>query len=541
MIRRPLAVAPPRTIEAIDPVPSPSSNTPSGADYVPGAVIGGKYRLDRLLGEGGMGSVWAATNTALDAAVAIKVIRGETNREDMSLRLLQEARAAARLGHPSIVRVFDVGHTDQGDPFIVMELLEGESLEARLTREWRLSATEAVMLLLPIVDALSAAHAKGIVHRDIKPDNVFLVPDGPNVQPKLVDFGIAKHERSEVNTHLTQKGVVVGSPDYMSPEQARGEDNIDQRSDIWSFCVVLYEVVTGGSPFTGGNYNALMRSILETQPPTLAELSASDQELSRVVALGMTKDRSLRWQTMQELGTALAHWLIQQGIFEDAAGGSLEAKWVNRRTDPSYRYSRPSLGSIPGVFPVTPARPSSPKPDTAGTEWVPGLPHTPPVPGLASASPVTVPAPAAASGVERKGAAEAPASVGPVVTGAERRAGRRFLIPGIAIGALLVLISLFSLRSGSEEGTTTSAPTSEPAAAPAATETSMPVDPHDVAAEPLAEATPPAPSSVPSGANSSAAPKKAPEARTRRVSRPQKPAATKGPAKKDGLDLMTPY
>src|SRR5688500_16603867 len=240
--------------------------------YAPGDLVAGKYRLERKLGEGGMGSVWSAHHDQLDTAVAIKLIRGEANRKDMGVRLVQEARAAAKLGHPAIVRVFDVGQTDQGDPFIVMELLEGESLHDRLVRDHRLSATEAAQILLPIADALRTAHAKGIVHRDIKPDNVFLSSDtassdSASLQPKLVDFGIAKLQQPEVSSQLTQKGVILGSPDYMSPEQARGEDDIDHRADIWSFSILFFEVVSGQPPFEGQNYNALLREIVEKPAP----------------------------------------------------------------------------------------------------------------------------------------------------------------------------------------------------------------------------------------------------------------------------------
>jgi serine/threonine-protein kinase len=323
----------------------------SSAPYAPGDIIAAKYRLERLLGQGGMGAVWAAHNVALDSPVAIKLIRGETDREALSVRLQLEARAAARLGHPAIVRVFDIGQTAKDDPFIVMELLEGESLAAKLDRQLRLSSIEALQILLPIADALRAAHAKGIVHRDIKPDNIFIAVEGDVVQPKLVDFGIAKLEQSSGASQLTQHGVVVGSPDYMSPEQARGDTVIDYRTDVWAFCVVLYEAVTGGLPFDAENYNALLRAILEDQPPTLLELAAGDTELSQIVAVGMAKDRNERWRSMQELGVALARWLKNQGVAEDAAGASLDTKWLNRRSDPAGRRSRPSLGSIPdGLF-----------------------------------------------------------------------------------------------------------------------------------------------------------------------------------------------
>ncbi|HEX6275461.1 MAG TPA: protein kinase [Polyangiaceae bacterium] len=323
----------------------------STTPYIPGDSIAAKYRLEKLLGEGGMGTVWAAHNVALDSRVAIKLIRGETDREALSVRLHQEARAAARLGHPAIVRVFDIGQTERGEPFIVMELLEGESLAAKLERAGRLSGIEVVQIMLPIADALRAAHAKGIVHRDIKPDNIFVAIEGDVVQPKLVDFGIAKLEQATGTSQLTQHGVVVGSPDYMSPEQARGDDVIDYRTDVWAFSVVLYEAVTGRLPFDAQNYNALLRSIVEDTPPSLLALAAGDAELSHIVAVGLSKNRDERWRSMQELGVALAAWLKHRGVVEDVVGASLDAKWLNRRSDPAGRASRPSLGSIPdGAF-----------------------------------------------------------------------------------------------------------------------------------------------------------------------------------------------
>src|SRR5450432_3077808 len=226
-----------------------------------GDIIAGKYRLEQLLGEGGMGAVWRAFNLHLEAPVALKLIRADLDRELLTLRLKQEARAAAKLGHPAIVRIFDVGESEFGDPFIVMELLTGQSLAAVLVAEQRLVAVRAVQLLLPVADALCAAHAKGIVHRDLKPDNVFIAIEDERVQPKLVDFGIVKlSDRGDLDQHLTQAGAVLGSPEYMSPEQARGRDDLDHRTDIWSFCVVLYEALAGVTPFTGTNYNEIGRA-----------------------------------------------------------------------------------------------------------------------------------------------------------------------------------------------------------------------------------------------------------------------------------------
>src|SRR6188768_1987977 len=169
-----------------------SVRMPTSAPYNVGDVIAGKYRLDALLGEGGMGTVWRGFNLQLEAPVALKLIRGELDRVSLARRLKQEARAAAKLGHPAIVRVFDVGDSELGDPYIVMELLSGQTLGSLLTTERRLSAVRAVQLLLPVADALLTAHAKGIVHRDLKPDNIFISREGEELRPKLLDFGIAK-------------------------------------------------------------------------------------------------------------------------------------------------------------------------------------------------------------------------------------------------------------------------------------------------------------------------------------------------------------
>ena len=234
-----------------------------------GSVIEGKYRLERVLGEGGMGAVWCAQHLQLDLPVAIKLLRAGPDLALLGERFKIEARAAAQLVHPAIVRVFDIDTTEQGEPFIVMELLRGESLSDLLDRG-RLSGVTAVQTLLPIAEALVLAHGKGIVHRDLKPPNVFLAEEDERLQPKLVDFGIAKlTSAAEAAGSLTVTGVPLGSPDYMSPEQARGSHDVDHRADIWSFSVLLYEAISGNTPFGGDNYNALMRAIVEDEPAPL--------------------------------------------------------------------------------------------------------------------------------------------------------------------------------------------------------------------------------------------------------------------------------
>jgi eukaryotic-like serine/threonine-protein kinase len=332
----------------------PSANDMSAKQatlYEPGHVVAGKYELEGLLGQGGMGAVWRARNIALDSLVAIKVVHASGDQVLLRGRLMQEARAAAKLTHPAIVQVFDVGQTETGDPFIVMELLRGDSLGQLLRLEGRLPAVQAVRSLLPIADALWLAHSKGIVHRDLKPDNVFIVQHDDTIQPKLVDFGIVKQQGADAQSQLTNPGDVLGSPDYMSPEQARGQDDVDHLTDVWSFCVVLYEAVAGRTPFIGANYNALLRKIVEETPPTLRELAAGDEELSDIVARGLSKQADQRFGSMGELGRALAQWLLRQGATEDICGSTLEAKWL-RGTNPHGRPVRSTLTSLSDAWPA---------------------------------------------------------------------------------------------------------------------------------------------------------------------------------------------
>jgi eukaryotic-like serine/threonine-protein kinase len=335
-----------------------SVRMPNNAAYSVGDVIAGKYRLDALLGEGGMGTVWRGFNLQLEAPVALKLIRAGLDQRSLAQRLKQEARAAAKLGHSAIVRVFDVGDSELGDPYIVMELLNGETLGSLLAQEQRLPAVRGVQLLLPVADALVAAHAKGIVHRDLKPDNIFLAQEGGQLQPKLLDFGIAKlADEAGQSQHLTQAGAVLGSPEYMSPEQARGQDNVDHRTDIWSFCVVLYETLSGTSPFSGSNYNSLLRAIVEDEPASLLGQLAADQALWEIVRRGLSKDASQRFATMGELGQLLAAWLMSQGIFEDVSGVSLDSKWIARSSPPAgQRGSRASFASLAGLDPESGVR-----------------------------------------------------------------------------------------------------------------------------------------------------------------------------------------
>src|SRR5688572_7435983 len=204
--------------------PPPESSAPSrreGKVHVPGEVVDGRYVLIEPLGKGGMGVVWKARSSALDVEVAVKLVRSSpTPNADAFKRMAREAHAAARLGHPAMATVLDFGATPDGDPYVVMELLHGESLGDVLGRERRVDAVRAVSTLLPILDGLREAHDKGIVHRDIKPENLFVSRTARGrLQPKVLDFGIAKLEETNESSRLTQDGAVLGSPGYFSPEQ----------------------------------------------------------------------------------------------------------------------------------------------------------------------------------------------------------------------------------------------------------------------------------------------------------------------------------
>ena len=316
--------------------------------YQPGTVINAKYRLVRRLGVGGMGEVWVARNLTLHAETAIKVLRRDLAESgEIHERLLDEARAAAQLEHPSIVRVYDFGRAEPGDPFIVMEVLRGSSLGHMLDAQGALCPTYVGQILLPILSALAFAHDKKIVHRDIKPDNIILAlePNG-DVVPKLLDFGIAKlpHRtasssdadasdtrapRAEI-ARLTRSGKLVGTPAYMAPEAARGDD-IDGRSDIWALGVVFYEAITGTLPFHGDDVEATLVDVLTAEPPSILSQGIDDPELWAILSRALAKDPADRWPDARAFGVALSAWLQARGTDADLSGRALDKVWPNAR------------------------------------------------------------------------------------------------------------------------------------------------------------------------------------------------------------------
>ncbi len=258
-------------------------------------VLSGRYRLESKLGSGGMSTVYLATDEVLDRQVAIKLLHREISEEaDQLERFRREARAAARLSHPNLVGVIDAGE-DDGRPYIVFEYIEGRTLKRRIQEEGRLPVDEAVAYAIEIGRGLTAAHARKLVHRDVKPQNVLIDPDG---RAKVTDFGIA---RSLESKGLTATGRVLGTTDYVSPEQAMGED-VDERSDVYSLGVVLYEMLTGDVPFSAETQvGVAMKHVNEPMPDVQARRPEVSAAVAAVVDRATTKDPRDRYGSVAEM------------------------------------------------------------------------------------------------------------------------------------------------------------------------------------------------------------------------------------------------
>ncbi len=266
-----------------------------------GATLGGKYQLREVLGSGGMGVVYEAVNALTGRRVAIKLVAamagagGNRTRQ----RLLREAQAAAKIQHPHVVDVIDVGLDGDHGMFLVMELLKGESLDELLARKQRLSAAETIELLAPIAQALEVAHAAGVVHRDLKPSNIFLHVDGlERCVPKLVDFGIARTD----GVSLTTTGAAVGTAGYMAPEQMKDSKRADARADIWALGVVTYQCLAGRLPFTGNSPVELMSSVLAGEMvPLVRAVPGIDLVLASAIDRALSVQPERRPQRPTEL------------------------------------------------------------------------------------------------------------------------------------------------------------------------------------------------------------------------------------------------
>ncbi len=281
---------------------SPSPNPPTLG------LVAEKYTLERLLGRGGMGSVWEARHVELGTRVAIKFIESQyaTSAEALG-RFRNEALAAAKIDSKHAIKIFDFGVQD-GMPFIVMEVLVGEPLDKRLERLGRLGVAETVRVLQQVCRALTRAHDQGIVHRDLKPENIFIVADEDSEIAKVLDFGIAKMmDPKDQLSASTKTGAVLGTPYYMSPEQARGLRDIDQRSDLWALGVIAYRCITGQLPFDGASLGDLLVKICTAPPPVASRIAAGvPAGFDAWIARALDRDPAMRFASARELSESLA-------------------------------------------------------------------------------------------------------------------------------------------------------------------------------------------------------------------------------------------
>ncbi|MBX3222704.1 MAG: serine/threonine protein kinase [Labilithrix sp.] len=278
-----------------------------------GQTVGGRYKIKGVLGEGGMGTVYDAEHLGLSRQVAIKVLSPSQAKKRVAVkRFQQEARAAGAIGHPNICEVYDLGLLDDGSPYLVMEKLVGQTLADRIAKEGGLPFDEVVDVVSQVLSGLVAAHEKGIVHRDIKPENIFLARRlGCPPIIKLLDFGVSKmmaeFQTGDDALDLTRTGMVMGTPYYMSPEQARGERNLDGRVDVYACGVVMYETLAGKRPFLAPNYNALLLAIINTAPRSIRDIRpATPPELEAILRRAMEKNRADRYPTAKQMLRDLA-------------------------------------------------------------------------------------------------------------------------------------------------------------------------------------------------------------------------------------------
>ncbi len=377
--------------------PTPAAGTQMLADVI-GATLGGRYLVTRKIGQGGMGAVYEATHTLIGKRVAVKVLLEKyAQREAIVKRLKQEAQLASSVGNEHIIDITDFGTTGDGRTFVVMEFLDGESLAECISREQQLPEQRILRIVSQACSALAAAHAKGVVHRDIKPENLFLLKRKEQDFIKVVDFGISKSLRAssdeEETTRLTQTGMVLGTPLYMSPEQARGDDELDHRVDVYALGVIMYEAAAGRVPFIGNNYLSVISQVLNEEPKPLRELRPDlSEEFEAVVMKAMSKDVKERYASANEMLADV------NALLEDPTRSTERAKITGprrrslaKKSDGSTRYviwiAGLAIVVAAVIFSVTRlADPSSKLPKDGGR----GKVVTPPPPVTADAGVVVV-------------------------------------------------------------------------------------------------------------------------------------------------------
>jgi serine/threonine-protein kinase len=363
------------------------------AQIGPGTVLAGKYRVERVLGEGGMGIVVAARHTQLDQRVAVKFMRTEAlGQGDGIDRFLREARAAARLEGEHVVRVTDIGTLDDGAPYIVMEYLDGRDLGSVLAERGRIPVAEAAHYVIEACEAMTEAHAQGIVHRDLKPENLFLARR-PGRRPivKVLDFGISKLLENSDALSSTRTSVMMGSPAYMSPEQMQSPKYVDGRTDLWSLGVILYQLTSGKLPYYAESVLMLSALVLTQEPPPLLHVAPDiPPAFANVVHRCLTRDLTQRFQTADELAEALSQavaGLPAPRLTSDAVGLRTPTAGLPRTSMAApaagAEVHAPAGSSTPGPMLLAPSGPVSVQAETVR--------HTP-VPAAVASSTIGPPA-----------------------------------------------------------------------------------------------------------------------------------------------------
>jgi eukaryotic-like serine/threonine-protein kinase len=324
-----------------------TSRSPS--DSLVGIVLQDSFRLTGLIGKGGMGTVYEGTQLRLNKRVAIKLLsRDLSSNQEALARFHREAEVTSQLGHPHIVHVFDFGTAPSGEPYLVMEYLEGEDLDQRIRRAGRLRLPDVISIVKQIASALAATHARGIVHRDLKPANIFLLEvEGERDFVKIVDFGISKVRAASVR--ITGDSVVIGTPNYMSPEQATGQLEIDHKTDQWSLACIAYEMLSGRGPFIGDSVQSLLYQVVHQEPPALRSLVPGlPAEVESVIGRALAKRQSDRFATVNAFSRALT-------AATSGSGGAVVAS------------DAPEPPSSPVVPAEAAATPPAPRPTTLST------------------------------------------------------------------------------------------------------------------------------------------------------------------------------
>jgi serine/threonine-protein kinase len=471
-----------------------------------GSIVASKYRLDEELGRGGMGAVYRAYHLRVHKEFALKVLLSEVmEHRSIASRFFLEAQAAGRIGHPGILDVYDVGEDTDGTPFIVMELLRGEPLSSLVRRE-RLDVDAACWIAMEVLDVLDAAHRAGIVHRDVKPQNVFVTERVAETTPvsgktpspsasaatlpgsglvhgvKLLDFGVAKFGSSaDGGSVLTRSGEIIGSPLYMAPEQAKGDPDLDARADVWSVGAMLFEMLTGKCAHAATTPVAVLAKILtEPAPFPSTRDDRVPPELDVVVARALRIDRLERWPSAREMRDALADVRAKRGTAE---------KPPNIPRAPKRPTPLPPADRTPGAITSTVAAGSDPpkRPWSSHPKKSTGVAAETEAPG------------AQRRGLSTGGWGEGEAVVGSAVTNDAGPARSRMYAAGAALVAAAVLVGAYVYTTGRDApapaGASSSASTLPAAtsAAPAASSASELVEAPSATASAPGSATPPDP------------------------------------------------